>query len=80
MSPDGYTGDINDEREAQYEPLFSILDGMSQDVDRRFCIERLDASEDNCDIEEDMEQMNTDVKIALQMSRNILTRTDEYVK
>jgi hypothetical protein len=63
-----------------YEPLFSILDGMRQDADRRFWIERLEASEDNCDIEEDMEQMSTGVKIVLQMSHNILTRTEEYVK
>jgi hypothetical protein len=63
-----------------YEPLFSILDGMRQDVDRRFWIERLEVPDDNSDIEEDMGQMSTGVKILLQMSHNILTRTEEYVK
>ena len=48
--------------------------------DRRFWIEQLEASEDNCDIEEDMGQMSTGVKIVLQMSHNTLTRTEEYVK
>ena len=45
-----------------------------------FWIERLEASEDNCDIEEDLGQVSTGVKIVLQMSHNILTRTEEYVK
>ena len=36
-----------------YEPIFSILDGMRQDPDKRFWIERLEASEENRDIEED---------------------------
>ena len=40
-----------------YEPLFSILDGMGQDADRRFWIERVEASEDNCAIEEDLGQV-----------------------
>jgi hypothetical protein len=50
-----------------YEPLFSILDEMRQDADRRFWIERLEASEDNCDIEEDMGQVSRGGKIVLQM-------------
>jgi hypothetical protein len=52
-----------------YEPLFSILDGMRQDADKRFWIGRLEASEDNCDIEEGMGQMSTNVEIVLQMSQ-----------
>lgn len=63
-----------------YEPLFSILVGMRQDTDRQFWIGRLEASEDNCDIEEDLGQVSTGVKIVLQMSHNILTRSEEYVK
>jgi hypothetical protein len=51
----------------EYEPLFSILDGMRQDADRRFWIERLEVSEDNCDIEEDMGQVSRGGKIVLQM-------------
>jgi len=63
-----------------YEPLFSILDGMHQDADRRFWVGRLKASDDNCDIEEDMGQMSTGVKIVLPMSHNALTRAEEYVQ
>ena len=62
-----------------YEPLFSILDGMRQDTDRRFWIEQLEASEDSCDIEEDMGQVSTGVEIVLQMSHNTLTRAEEYI-
>jgi hypothetical protein len=54
-----------------YEPLFSILDGMRHDADRRFWIERMEAREDNYDIEEDMGQMGTGVEIRLQMSHNV---------
>jgi len=53
-----------------YEPLFSILDGMHQDPDRRFRVEQLEPEEDNCDIEEDTGQMSTGVEIVLQMSHN----------
>jgi len=51
-----------------YEPLFSILDGMRQDSDRLFWIEQLEASEDSCDIEEDTGQVSTGVEILLPMS------------
>ena len=54
-----------------YEPLFSILDGMRQDGARRFWIERLEAQENNCDIEADTGQMGTGVEIRLQMSHNV---------
>jgi hypothetical protein len=63
-----------------YEPLFSILDGMRQDADWRFWIERVEAQENNCDIETDTGQMSTGVEIQLQMSHNVLTITEEYVK
>ncbi|HWQ85000.1 MAG TPA: recombinase family protein, partial [Anaerolineales bacterium] len=63
-----------------YELLFSILDGMRQDADRRFWIEQMEPQEDNCDIEEDTGQVSTGVEIVLQMSHNILTRTEEYVQ
>jgi hypothetical protein len=46
-----------------YEPLFSILDGMRQDADRRFWIERVEAQGNNCDIEADTGQMSTGVEI-----------------
>ena len=58
-----------------YEPLFSILNAMRQDADRRFWIEPLEAQENNCDIEADTGQMSTGVKIALSMSHNMLDKS-----
>jgi hypothetical protein len=63
-----------------YEPLFSILDGMRQDAVRRFWIESFVTPEDNCDVEEDTGQVSVGVEIVLQMSHNTLTRAEEYVK
>ena len=62
-----------------YEPLFSILDGLRQDANRRFWIERLEAQENNCDIGVDTGHMITGVEILLQMSHNTLTRAEEYI-
>jgi hypothetical protein len=62
-----------------YEPLFSILDGLRQDTDRRFWIECLEAQENNRDIEAYTVQMSTGVEIVLQMSHNTLTRAEEYI-
>jgi hypothetical protein len=67
-----------------YEPLFSILDGLRHDADRRFWIESFVTPEDNCDVEEDMGQVSTGVEIVLQMSDktlscNTLTRAEEYI-
>jgi len=55
-----------------YEPLFSILDRMRRDADRRFWIEQMEPQEDNCDIEADTGQMSTGVDIVLQMSHNLM--------
>jgi hypothetical protein len=66
-------------RGGKRRPMFSILDGMRQDTDRRFWINRLEASEDSCDVEEDMGQVSTGVEIVLQMSHNTLTRAEEYI-
>ena len=62
-----------------YEPLFSILDGMRKDADRRFWIEQIEAQEDYCDIEAGTGHMITGVEIVLQMSHNTLTRAEEYI-
>jgi hypothetical protein len=62
-----------------YEPLFSILDGLRQDADRRFWIESFMTPEDNCDVEEDTGQVSTGVENVLQMSHNTLTRAEEYI-
>jgi hypothetical protein len=40
----------------------------------------MEVQEDNCDTEADTGQMSTGVKIVLQMSHNLLTRAEEYVK
>jgi hypothetical protein len=60
-----------------YEPLFSILDGLRHDADRRFWIESSVTPEDNCDLEEDTGHISTSVEIALPMSHNSLTITEE---
>jgi hypothetical protein len=51
-----------------YEPLFSILDGLRPDGERRYWIECLEAHEDNCGIEADTGQASTGVEILFQMS------------
>ena len=61
-----------------YEPLFSILDGLRYDADRGFWIESFVTPEDNCDVEEDTGQVSVGVEIVLQMSHNTLTRAEEY--
>jgi len=43
-------------------------------------MERLEASEDSCDIEEDKGQESTGVEIVLQMSHNALKTTEEHIK
>jgi len=48
-----------------YEPLFSVLDGMRHDADRRFWIESFVTPEDICDTEVDTRQMSTGVEIVL---------------
>jgi hypothetical protein len=53
-----------------YEPLFSIMDGMGQDADKRFWVGQLEASEEKYDIKDDTGQVSTSVKIALQISHN----------
>jgi hypothetical protein len=60
-----------------YESLFSILDGLSQDADRRFWIDSFVTPDDNCDIEADTGQMGADVEIQLPMSHSFLTKTAE---
>ena len=61
----------------------SLLDGVL-DGERRYWVERLEAQEDNCDIEADIGHISTGVEIVLQMSSslvfNTLTRAEEYIK
>ena len=53
-----------------YEPLFSILNGLCSDAERRYWIECLEAQEDNYDIEADTGQVSIGVEILIQMSHN----------
>jgi hypothetical protein len=62
-----------------YEPLFALLDGLHPDAEGRYWIERCEAQENNCDIEEDTGQMSTGVKTLPQMSHNTLTSSQEYI-
>jgi hypothetical protein len=51
-----------------YEPLFSIVDGLRQDTNTRLWIERLEAHENNCDVGAYTGQISTGVEIPLTMS------------
>jgi len=62
-----------------YEPLFSILDGLRLDNKRRYWIEHREAERNIYDIEAESGQTSTSVKIALPMSHNTLTRAEEYM-
>ena len=62
-----------------YEPLFSILDGLRLDGKRRYWIDHGEAEGKICDIEVDNGQMSAGVEIVLQMSHNTLTRAEEYI-
>jgi hypothetical protein len=63
-----------------YEPLFSILDGLRLEGERRYWIERREAEGNLCDIEVDTGQMSIGVEILLPMSHNILTIAEDYIK
>ncbi len=62
-----------------YEPLFSILDGLHLDGERRYWIEHREAEGNICGVEVDTEQMSAGVEILLPMSHNTLTRAEEYI-
>jgi hypothetical protein len=53
-----------------YEPLFSILDGLRPDSERRYWIERKVMEKNINDIQVDSRQMSTGVEILLKMSHN----------
>ena len=60
-----------------YEPLFSILDSLRLDGEKRYWIERNGTEGNISDIEADTRQMSTGVEIQLPMSHNILTIAEE---
>jgi len=63
-----------------FDVLFQLSHNLQIDDRRRFRILYPVADEDTCDIREDMGQMATEVKIALPMPHNTLTRAEEYIE
>jgi site-specific DNA recombinase len=63
-----------------FDVLFQFLNNLRIDDRRRFWIAYAVADEHTSDIGEDKGQMATGVKIALPMSHNSLTITEEYVR
>jgi len=63
-----------------YEPLFSILDGLRGDTGRRYWISEQCIEVNTCDMEDDMGHTVTEVKIALLMSHNTLTSAEEDIQ
>jgi site-specific recombinase XerC len=65
---------------ARYEPLFSILDGVRLDNEKRYWIERREVKGNNSDIKEEVGNMSTGVEILLPVSHNTLTNAEEYIQ
>ena len=63
-----------------YEPLFSILDGLRLDIDRHFWIECNVMEKNISDIQVDSGQISTGVEILLKMSHKALTSSEEDIK
>ncbi len=63
-----------------YEPLFSILDGLRLDGERRYWIEHKETEGNIRGIEVDNRQMSAGVEIQLTMSHNTLTIAEEYIQ
>jgi hypothetical protein len=63
-----------------YEPLFSILDGLRLDSKRRYWIEHKVVERNLGDIQVDSGQMSPGVEILLPMSHNILTSAEEDIQ
>lgn len=64
-----------------YEPLFSILEGLRLDGERRYWIEPGEMEGRNiCGVEVDTGQRSTGVEIRFSMSHNTLTRAEEYIE
>jgi hypothetical protein len=62
-----------------YEILFRLMGGLEAGTERRYLISEQETEELIGDIGEDMEQMETEVKISLPMSHN-MTKAEEYVQ
>jgi hypothetical protein len=63
-----------------YEPLFSVLDGLRPDSGRHYWIERKVMENNISDIQVDSGQISTGVEFLRKMSHKALTGTEEYIK
>ena len=63
-----------------FEVLFRLMDGLRPDTGRRYWISEDVIEVDTCDMREDMGHIVKEVKIALPMSHNYLTITEEHIQ
>ncbi len=63
-----------------YEILFRLMDGLLPDEERRYWIRKPGAEGEIDDIGEEMEQMETEVKIAFPVPHHTLTTVEEYIQ
>jgi hypothetical protein len=63
-----------------YEPLFSILDGLRRDSKRSYWIDRKVMEKNISDIQVDSGQISTGVEILFKMSHKALTSSEEDIQ
>ena len=63
-----------------YESLFSILDGLYLNIEKRYWIEPEVMGRNISDIQVDSGQISTGVEILLKMSHKTLTSSEEDIK
>jgi hypothetical protein len=63
-----------------FEPLFSILDGLRPDSGRHYWIERKVVENNISDIQVDSGQISTGVEILIKMTHKNLTNAEEYIQ
>jgi hypothetical protein len=63
-----------------FEVLFKLMDGLRADTKRRYSNIELSIEVNACDNGEDMGHTVKEVKIALPLSVNTLTRVEEHVR
>ena len=63
-----------------YEPLFSILDGLRLDGERRYWIERRVMERNTSDILIATGQLGTGVEILSKLTHKNLTNIEEYIQ
>jgi hypothetical protein len=63
-----------------YGPLFSILDGLRPDSEKRYWIEHRVTKKNISDIQVDSRQISKGVEILLKMSHDTLTSAEEHIQ